>query len=435
MEFLYFFILGHCPDLSIAEITSQVKGKIIDLSKNFLILETQEKLEIEKLQKKLGGTIKIGRLITSTKMDSLVNEFFYTDWLLKKLNRNKKIYFGFSFYGFDQQFKFKKLKPIIKNWALKIKKNLKEVGASSRWVESKETILSSVVVKKNKLLTNGIEFILLKNSQNENNQNQTIYIGQTLTCQEFEEYEKRDYGRPARNIEEGMIPPKLAKIMINLANISKEKNILDPFCGSGTIIQEAILMNYQNIIGTDLSNDAIKNSQKNINWLVSNSNFLVSKSLPEQDPTRAEQSKNLNVKIFQADVKEASKKLLAKSIDAIITEPYLGPIRLKNLELGISNLISELSNLYLKAFEEFKKILKKDGRVVIIFPIFRINNALYFLPILEELKKSGWQIINPTPKELKQGSIIKKNERNSIIYSRSDQTVLREIFMFEHTNS
>lgn len=406
MRNLYFFILGRNPTLSIAEIFSKINERIrtnfFRISNEFLILETKNEINIKELQEELGGTIKIGKILTQIEKNL---EEINLNLFLNELPKNKKVFFGFSLYQSNKS-SIKDLRFKIKDLALTIKRKLKENGISSRWVISKERTLSSVIVKKNKLLNQGAEFNFLVEKNK-------IYLGKTLTCQEFEEYEKIDFNRPARKIEKGMIPLKLAKIMINLAMIEKDKTILDPFCGSGTILQEAILMSYKKIIGTDVSQEAIENTQKNLNWLFENLKLNSSK---------------LKIEVKKTDVRNLSQKISPNSIEAIITEPYLGPIKISNFKF---KLLNELSNLYLSAFQEFKKVLKKDGRVVIIFPIFKIKNKLHFLPILEELKKTGWQIINPIPKILLNNPVIKITERNSIIYSRPDQKILREIFIFK----
>ena len=58
------------------------------------------------------------------------------------------------------------------------------------------------------------------------------FLGQTLVVQPFKVLSKRDFGRPARDDHSGMLPPKLAQIMINLARRNDDistKTILDPF--------------------------------------------------------------------------------------------------------------------------------------------------------------------------------------------------------------
>ena len=412
----YFFILGNNPTLSIAEITSvlsssSIEFHIVGLSSDFLILETKEKLDAFALQNRLGGTIKIGTIINEAKD-------FKLETAIKILEKYHRPHFGFSFYGTSNSFTSQ-----VKKWAMEIKNQLKKKNISSRWVVSKEKVLSSVIVLKNKLLTEGVEFVFLTDKDKS-------YFGQTMSCQQFEEYGQRDFGRPARNIEEGMLPPKLAKIMINLAQTSKEKTILDPFCGSGTILQEAVLLGYKNVIGCDISEGAVEATKANLNWFIKKLATAETRNDSESQRNSEVQSLQENISVYQSDVRSLSQKISPNSIDAIITEPYLGPVKITSCQLSITNLLKELSDLYLKAFSEFKKILKPSGRVVMIFPVFKINGQLYFLPILDELKKSGWQIVNPIPPELRKNPTIKITVRNSIIYSRPNQQVLREIFVF-----
>jgi len=422
-KFIYFFILGRNPTLSIAEIASQVNigqnANIRGLSNDVLILETKEKLDAPSWQKRLGGTIKIGTILTKVDVDL---EQIDSNIFLKEFARNKKIFFGFSLYRFNNKFKIEKLKPKIKSLALKIKYELRKRGISSRWVISREMFLSSVIVQKNKLLNAGAEFIFLFSEKE-------IWLGKTLTCQEFEEYEFYDFGRPKRKIEKGMMPPKLAKIMINVAQVPENGTILDPFCGSGTVIQEAARLGYQHIIGTDINREAIENTQKNIEWLLKN---------PQSRILNPKQIQNSKIKIFQTDVRNLSQKILPNSINAVVTEPYLGPLRVRNSKIEIRNIIDELIILYLTAFGEFKKLLKKDGRVVIVFPVFKYHapnrreSRYSYLSerILNEIRKIGFEVINPIPEDLRKNPVIKLTDRGSIIYSRPNQNVLREIFIF-----
>jgi len=215
----YIFILGRNEELSIAEIKAVVKPGEFEVGDGFLVYRIQEKIDAEKLLDRLGGTIKIAQVFAKK-----INQSDIINQILSSVEKDKKVFFGFSQYRSDQN---------INRLANNIKKELKEKGSSSRWVTSKEKQLSSVIVKKNKLLTQGAEIIITKN-----------YIAKTLAVQEFEGYSHRDYGRPVRDTVSGTLPPKLAKMMINLAQVDQSAKILDPFCGSGTILQEALLLGY-----------------------------------------------------------------------------------------------------------------------------------------------------------------------------------------------
>jgi tRNA (guanine10-N2)-dimethyltransferase len=406
----YFFILGRNPALSSAEIAAVLdipgSASILSASSEVLALETKRELNAAELMSRLGGTIKVGLVaeeLTEVTAEDIAN-------ILKNLSA-KKVYFGFSFYKLGEEISathLKKTSQTIKNLAMTVKDLLKDIKIQARWVTSKEVNLSSVVVKKNKLLTEaGAEIVFLIGKEK-------IYLGKTLAVQEFEDLSFRDYGRPARSMRVGLMPPKLAKVMINLAGVDKNSAVLDPFCGFGTILEEALLWGYGNLIGSDVSAETLAGAKENLEWL--------------------QQSYKLQVtsyKLIEADVRKISEKLPPRSIDAIITEPYLGPpLHGNESPERIQQIIKELSDLYLASFREFKKILKPDGKISILFPVIHTESRDFFLPILDEIKKIGFSVADPLPKELQKYSFLEITPRNSIIYSRPDQLVFREILLF-----
>lgn len=360
----YVFILGRNPELSIAEIKAVLlSSKLVKQTSTFLILENKD-FDCQQLLNQLGGTIKIGEIL-SDKIDKAI----IVENLLKQKSGGK-LNFGLSYYDSKKD-----------QLGMAVKRQLKDKGVSSRLVTSKDKTLSSVVVSKNKCH----EFLILNNE----------WLAKTCGVQDFEEYSKRDYGRPVRDTKSGTLPPKLAKIMINLAQVSKASIILDPFCGSGTILQEALVMGYKNIIGSDISQKAIDDTNSNLEWL-----------------TKSYQLKAKSYKIVQSDVRNLSQKV--KTVDAIVTEPYLGPaLKGGESKKEIEKIIKELEELYLSAFEEFTKVLKSGGKVVIIFPWFKKYNLS--IEILSAIKKLGFSQLN----------------KEELVYSRPDQKVWRKVFVFK----
>lgn len=394
----YFFILGNNPTLSIAEI-SAVFGLYnlgtghcpvpTIISENVLILETDQELNVKELIKKLGGTIKIGLIKTETSKNRILES---TKAILDTDTLSGKFHFGFSYYGTG--------KINLKTIGMETKKYLREKDISCRWVTSKDKTLSSVVVEQNKLTRNGMEIVLIQDKDK-------ILLGKTLAVQAFKELSKRDYGRPSRDDKSGMLPPKLAQIMINLSNQKtrhgaslREIILLDPFCGSGTIITEAMLMGYQNLIGTDISEKAINDTRDNVSWIQNNY-----------------QSSIINLQLSELSATNLTSQIQPNSIDTIVTEPYLGPQRGK---IDFQKTVEELNELYSKAIQEFKKIIKKQGTVVMLFPVF--YNKYFLNPDLGKFK-----IINPIPNDLRDNKIINLTKRNTIIYGREGQKVWREI--------
>jgi len=65
-------------------------------------------------------------------------------------------------------------------------------------------------------------------------------VAQTVWIQDIESYTERDIDRD-RSMTVGMMPPKIAQIMISLGTQGKKDTVIwDPFCGLGTTLIEAL---------------------------------------------------------------------------------------------------------------------------------------------------------------------------------------------------
>jgi len=392
----YFFILGTNTALSIAEL-----GAVLDLSKSkllapdFLLADLDLEFNAETLINRLGGTIKIGVIRDQVEINNnpdLVKAVIKLATKKQAGVSEGKFNFGYSCYG---QNNFNK-----KDLGIKVKNNFNEHKISSRFVVSQEKTLSSVVITQNKLLTRGIEIVLVND-----NEDKKALIGETLSTQPFKDLSRRDFGRPARDDLSGMLPPKIALIMINLAQL-KDMNsvIVDPFCGSGTVISEALLLGYNNLFASDISIKAIEDTRSNVSWV---------KELYK--------IKDFKLKLLVKNVTGLSKFIKSNYVDAVITEPYLGPQRgLLNFKIINKN----LEDLYTTAISEFHKVLRGGGRVVMIWPSFYGQRPI--TPVYR-----GFKIIDMLPTNLAEGPFVNKNARPTIIYGRPGQKVFREIVVLE----
>jgi tRNA G10 N-methylase Trm11 len=350
------------------------------------------------LIKQLGGTIKIAEQLGT----SLTEEQFLALLLNELKTIQGKIHFGMSLHTEEQSF-VQHNPNKLKAWGLFLKKTLKEQKYSVRYVENREQILSSVSVEKNGLTKRGREFLLYVRKDG-------LYdVAKTIVVQPFEAWGNRDFGRPGRDDVSGMLPPKLALMMINLLQLKKQKNLLDPFCGSGTILTEALQIGYEHVFGSDNSIKAVEDAEKNISWTLKNL------SLQEHETRTA--------KTFLSNVSELSEKLITNnfsSIHGIVTEPYLGkPLTGRETKIVLEQQAAALKTLYLEAFEQFSKILPSGGRVVFIIPRFRFHKEWVRIKCIEEIKKSGFKIVPLLP------------ESEFILYARANQYVGREVWRFE----
>lgn len=387
------FLLGRDPLLSASEIISLLRREKVSyenpiLKSPFFFISADIKRDTIN---RLGGTIKIAEEIGVNLSEK---DLLYT--IQSKLSISAgKIIFGISFYGEDHT-------EEVERWGKELKKILKAEGHPVRYVFNRESVLSSVTVEKNSLIDKGYEFLILKTEGG-------FRLARTVAVQPFENFSSRDYGRPSRDSESGMLPPKLAMMMINFSETPLDQVLLDPFCGSGTIISEALLLGYSKIRGTDSSEKAIEDSRKNISWLLENNKTLG----------------NADWKIELIPAQQLGEKFDPSSIGGIAAEPYLGkPKHGREPTAELTKEAAELANLYLEAFKQFKKIVRPGGRIVFIIPRFIQNNGMPITisdKIIPKLKEIGFTSENLLPEF---------NKASFLLYQRPGQFVGREIWRF-----
>lgn len=396
----YFFILGRNAALSIAEILATYPtAKVAHLGKEVAIIETTEKIAPEAAVK-LGGTVKFGEIIGTAHSEEDVLDG--CERILRAVEEDRKV-FGLSMYpihGAEHRVR------MFEKFGFTLKRRIKDAGGAGRLVTAKTPTLSAVVVEKNHLLTRGAEIVLIP-TKNE------IFVARTRSVQEFEQQSHRDFHRPVRTMDVGMVPVQLAKILLNLSRAKVSDTILDPFCGFGTILAEGIAMGYHRFVGTDKEEAMIDATEKNLAWLTGQKDI---------------QAELVDIQLYQVPVEKLTSRLSRNNADVVVTEPYLGPI--KASQQG-NYPLDELSRLYVTAFEQFAEIVRSGGRVVFIFPAVKTGNGLAKTSekAIPEIKKLGFKPVPLLPDAL----YPKFNLKNpySIVYSRPEQKVIREILVFE----
>jgi len=421
---LYCFILGRNPALSVAEIVTVLEkdiSKVTWISERVMAVELNKGIvNTESLMESLYGTTKIVRVLDIIKTSILKREIERT-FTAANLQRyyfpenSKKFIFGISFYNLNVRVStFRNLLKQARSLNYLIKEKIEKAGTKCGFLKIDKKEVSSGSIKRNQLLEKGVDIVIVTGQAE-------TFLGKTIAIQKFAEYEWRNYHRPVRDLKSGMMPIKLARTMITLAQTEKEETVLDPFCGSGTILQELILLGFKKIIGLDNSEKAVANAKKNIDWLF--------EQYPVLDKSR------ISLKILTQDARKMDEIIPPNSIGTIISEPYLGPLREKQpRQEEITNTIKELSSLYLDFFFQAFNVLKLEGRVVIIFPCFRLNKKFVFLKILDEIKKIGFLLENPLPEELYRFPVIKCNLRKSLLFIKEKQIVIREVLIFRKSS-
>ncbi|MBQ3474000.1 methyltransferase domain-containing protein [Candidatus Saccharibacteria bacterium] len=267
--------------------------------------------------------------------------------------------------------------------ALKLKKILVRHGRSVRVVENKDAVLSTATSLHNGLSGKNERKIELIKVEDE--------WYKVIGVQDIEAYAKRDQARPARDAKVGMLPPKLAQILINLCGPLKEGSVvLDPFCGTGVVLQEALLMGYK-VYGTDINERMIEYSDKNL--------------------------KHYDFKDFKLSVGDATDFQWEKPIDTVACEGYLGKpfSRIPN-EMELKTQKQECGDIVLGFLKNLGGQIKKDTPVVIAIPAWlRSDNTYERLDILDEIQDMGYNVNNKS--------------REGLLYCRPEQIVARDIII------
>jgi tRNA G10 N-methylase Trm11 len=406
---MYTFFLGTNTALSAGEIAAVllrlgVAFTVETITEQFVRISSSEPLPTN-LIKNLGGTIRISEDVATWNHMPSAEEIVEA---LQPLPPKWDMGIGQVSMSLN-----------IRKVGIEVKKAARQQGSKVSFVEPKAgaSLLNAAQVIFNKLTSlPNAELIFMKSGEN-------IILVRTVAVQDITTYELRDTLRPARDARVGLLPPKLAQIMINLGLPRTPENtptVYDPFCGMGTILQEAWLMGFASI-GTDISERMVSSAHENIEYL--SKQFSVSENLKplifHHDATSP---------AFPEDVR--NKKL------TIVTEPFLGtPLSRPLSPTEATQFYESVTPLYHQFFTNIKSILTKNSRLLVLLPAPRIreNGKDTFTPLprifLDEIAKVGYRKAQLIPKEISDVSTAGITE--PVLYARPDALIARELTLWE----
>ena len=379
--------------LSIAEIYSLFpKMEIIYFDEKILIVDNLKKEKVESYAKIMWWSIKIIEIDEIFKSDDKFLQTLVYDYIANFF-WNKKNHFALNFYwkaNFSQ-------KEIL----VKAKKYFQKKWISSRFVNNDFKNIKSYQIIKEKLVEKKTDFNLIFAENN-------VYVWNTIFVQNIDEYSKRDFWK-SRDMQVGMLPPKLAQIMINLSKNKDDNTIYDPFCWLGTILLESIIWwNYQ-VFGSDISQKCVDKTTKNIEFI---------KNSFENNLKKFE--------VIKFDARNIAKSpILSKyKITSIVTEWFLWEIFWeKNINLEkIEKAKNELLPIY-KDFLTWLNKIKFDWNIVFSLPFWEFKGKYYYFNEIYEIIKKYFEIQKILPNQ------INSSKMWSLLYKRAKQTVWREIFV------
>lgn len=355
---MYYFFLGNTPELSLLELSTLYADKFALTAPK--IAELDGELDLATLPR-LGGTTKVAKSVATIAPKDL--ESTLSDLIQAESAKNIALT-DYADLGF--------VKPIFHRLKDGVNRSIRFVS-----LDTKEHEL--VMLAKQHVA----EFNLLPGKNG-------ITIARTVWIYDAEDWISRDRKKPYRDIKRGMLPPKLARLMVNLATEGKTTlTLADPFCGTGTVLMEAMMVGCH-VVGGDTNPDAVKGSLSNLSWVLSGSTVT---PLPT----------------YSVSLTDATH--FSTPVDCIATEPYMGPLlddrNPSSLE-KVKNIARGLDKLYRGALKAWFNILPTGGRVVISLPSFAVYNRVIPTISIDTIAALGYNYISSVA-YAKPGAILTRN--------------------------
>ncbi len=378
----YIIIHGRQPEFAVAELEALVgpaKLQPINHEASFL----NELVDFERI----GSSVKLTQVLTTLPFRTFDHALDAAVPFLHATHheRGGKLHIGVSVYG-------RRISGSqINRHTLILKKKLRSKDLSVRLVPNKQPTLNAAQVLRNKLTKGGFELCLIFDQNN-------VHLARTLAIQDIDAYAKRDREKPVRDPLVGMLPPKLAQTLINLTSPKHGQHLLDPFCGSGTVLMEAELMGLK-AHGSDISPDMVAAAQANIAWLLPDT--PVAKRPP-------------------IELADACRFNWPWRIDAIAAETYLGPaLRQLPEPKALAKIIDEVDEIHRAFLQNLAPQIKSGTKLALAVPAWRKQNAFYHLPVLDDLEKLGYNHIRFVH--------INRAAHPELVYHRPQQVVGRRV--------
>jgi tRNA G10 N-methylase Trm11 len=403
-------ILGRQPALGLAELESLYGADKLQLVGDKAVMVNVDPCLLA--FDRLGGSTKFCKLLTTldtTSWKQIEKFLLQVSPGHSEMMPEGKMTLGLSAIGFTVSPKQ------LEATGLTLKKVIRKTGRPVRLVPNKTAELNTAQVIHNNLTgPKGWELVFIKDGD------KTV-VAQTVKVQDIESYTLRDRGRPKRDAKVGMLPPKLAQLLINLATgqlpedtlesiceipadepIPRpflERTVLDPFCGTGVLLQEAALMGYH-AYGSDLEQRMVDYSKGNLQWLT--------------------EQYHLPPVCCRLEQGDATNHRWQPPIELVATETYLGrPFTAKPSPEMLQQTISECNLILSKFLKNIHNQLELGTRMALAIPAWQTRpNSFKKLPLIDQIENLGYNRVS-----------FEHVRDEELIYYRADQVVARQLLV------
>lgn len=390
--------LGNNPSLSIAELAAVLPDfeKVHVFPGNVVTFTTATEINQAFLHR-LGGTIVIAQSIIG---DFAIGLDDLPALLAAELKTVKgKATFSLRCFGISPN--------RVREFYKTCKQGLKQKGVSSRYIGSEREAAKPIQLHDEGMLDpkKGCELMLLQDKE-------TVWIGRTIAAQNVKAYTLRDMEKPVRDTKVGLLPPKLAQMLLNfgqsLVGPKKEMTVFDPFCGTGVIPMEAMIIGW-NVLASDNAQKAVSGCEKNIEWV--RKIFKIAKKDVSSDVWKQDATKPFELK---------------DKPDVIVTEGTLGPALTSRPNVKDAESYCKMAEELTAAFLENCAATLPGVPVVMTMPVWYAQKKMIHLTkVWKAAEDAGFRPWLPPHADPS------LPERFSMIYRRNDQFVGREIILLK----
>lgn len=378
--------LGTSSALSLAELRAVVPDlRPLLFGPNWLTAEFAMLPKIDRL----GGTVRFVEITSDPQPESALRVALLA--LLLGAGQEGRLEFGLSILNGELP---------LQKMGLELKTMLKQRGIAARFASSGERQLASVVVKKNRV----VELVLAQHAGQ-------WLVGRTVAIQDIESYVFRDTHKPARNLSRGMLPPKIAQILLNLVNPPAGTVTIDPFCGTGTVLLEGIVQG-RAVRGSDIDPIAVDESQRNLKWF-----GMITQHA--YDPAWVQQA-------------DAGAFPYGKDLGGIATEGTLG--RMLSVEPDAKmaeRVFREIAAIHRPFFARAAEALPAGRRIALTLPAYRTAKGTLTFPgnAFRDILPKGLALTPLLPPQLADHYMPRLTEKGGLVVERPDQFVGREVIV------
>lgn len=201
-------------------------------------------------------------------------------------------------------------------------------------------------------------------------------LGPTIWVPDSVSMRQRGMKKPAPRSEIAL-SPRLARTLLNLAGLKSGMTVLDPFCGSGTILMEARGKSIR-CLGLDSSASRVQEARENLQWSSGG-------------------NADARYDIRKGDARDLKRMLRGSKVDAVVTEPLLLPkLEARPKTATASAMVDQAAVVYNDALASMAESVVPGGRIVVVVPVILTMDGDEATLALEG-RRLGLRLYQPGP--------------------------------------